>query len=60
MRPLEPERWILFGYVYQTRQPLGVNAVAFIDCTRRVLERFRAQNSDNAAAVVVVPPEAAD
>ncbi len=59
MRPLEPERWILFGYVYQARQPLGANAVAFLDCLRRVLERFRAQNAENAAAVVV-PQEAAD
>ncbi|MGA0116404.1 MAG: LysR substrate-binding domain-containing protein [Burkholderiales bacterium] len=58
MRPLEPERWILFGYVYQARQPLGDNAMAFIDCMRRVLEQFRAQNADNAAAVVVVPPVA--
>ncbi|MGE0557441.1 MAG: LysR substrate-binding domain-containing protein [Burkholderiales bacterium] len=59
MRPLEPERWILFGYVYQARQPLGANAVAFIECMRRVLERFRAQNAENSAAVVVVP-DAAD
>ncbi len=58
MRPLEPERWILFGYVYQARQPLGSNAVAFLDCLRRVLERFRAASADNAASVVMVPPDA--
>jgi DNA-binding transcriptional LysR family regulator len=56
MRPLEPERWILFGHVHQARQPLGANAVVFLDCLRRVLEQFRAQNADNAASVVV-PPE---
>lgn len=57
MRPLEPERWILFGYVYQARQPLGANAVAFLDCLRRVLEQFRAGSAANAESVVIVPPE---
>lgn len=57
MRPLEPERWLLFGYVYQARQPLGANAVAFLDCVRRVLEQFRAASPDHAASVVMVPPE---
>ncbi len=57
MRPLEPERWILFGYVYQARQPLGANAIAFLDCLRRVLERFRAASADNAASVVMAPPD---
>lgn len=60
MRPLEPERWILFGYVYQARQPLSANAMVFLDCLRRVLERFRAENAGNAASVVTVPPESAD
>lgn len=57
MRPLEPERWILFGYVYQSRQPLGANAVNFLDCLRRVLEQYRAASAANAASVVLVPPE---
>ncbi len=58
MRPLEPERWILFGYVYQARQPLGQNALAFLDCVRQVLHRFRAQNTENARSVVMVEPGA--
>jgi len=57
MRPLEPERWILFGYVYQSRQPLSANATAFLDCIRRVLEQFRALSTDNAESVVIMSPE---
>jgi hypothetical protein len=41
MRPLEPERWVLFGCVHQARQPLGPAAPALLDCMRRVLEQFR-------------------
>lgn len=51
-RPLEPERWILFGYIYQTRQALGRNAAAFIECMCQALEAFRAMNTENAQAVV--------
>jgi len=55
MRPLEPERWISFGYVYQTRQPPGENALAFIDCMREVLDRFRSEDEDNAKSVILTP-----
>ncbi len=58
MRPLEPERWILFGYVYQARQPLGGNAEAFLDCLRRVLQQFRAASPENAASVVMAAADA--
>ncbi|MBS1217508.1 MAG: transcriptional regulator, LysR family [Proteobacteria bacterium] len=53
MRPLEPERWILFGYVHQARQPLGSNAAAFLGCVREVLERLRARDEETASAVVM-------
>lgn len=52
MRPLEPERWLLFGYIYQTRQPLSAQALAFLDCLKRVIERFRSASADNAASVI--------
>jgi DNA-binding transcriptional LysR family regulator len=55
MRPLAPERWILFGYVHQARQPLGANAAAFLDCMRQVLERLRERDSENARSIVVLP-----
>jgi DNA-binding transcriptional LysR family regulator len=54
LRPLVPERWILFGYVHQTRQPLGEGALAFLACVRQVLERFRAESAANAEAVSVL------
>ncbi len=52
LRPLEPERWILFGYIYQARQPLRPHALAFLDCVRRVIERFREASGENAASVI--------
>ena len=58
MRPLEPERWILFGCVYQARHPLGRNAIEFLDCVRRVLDRFRAIDDDYARSIVIAEPEA--
>jgi DNA-binding transcriptional LysR family regulator len=52
MRPLAPERWILFGYIHQARQPLSANARIFLDCVQRVIERFRSESAENAASVV--------
>lgn len=54
IRPLVPERWILFGYIHQMRQPLAANANAFLDCLRRTVEVFRSRDPENAAAVVPV------
>lgn len=51
-RPLEPERWTLFGYIFQARHGLGGNAAAFVDCMREVLEQFRDADAENARAVV--------
>ncbi|MGH8617063.1 MAG: LysR substrate-binding domain-containing protein [Burkholderiales bacterium] len=59
MRPLEPERWMLFGYVYQARQPLGPGAVAFLDCVREVLNRLRARDAEYAQAIVMAESAAA-
>ncbi len=58
MRPLEPERWMLFGYVYQARQPLGPGAAAFLDCVRAVLDRLRAIDGDYARSIVMAEREA--
>ncbi len=52
IRPLVPERWILFGYIHQLRQPPSDNASAFLDCVRRSVEAFRARSAENADAVV--------
>lgn len=58
MRPLEPERWILFGYVHQARQPLSSVAAAFLDCVRQVLLRFGERDAENARSVVLMPAKA--
>lgn len=54
MRPLEPERWLLFGYAHQARHPPGPAATAFLDCLRAVLDRFIAESAENARAIVRV------
>jgi DNA-binding transcriptional LysR family regulator len=52
IRPLVPERWILFGYIHQLRQPPSGNASTFLDCVRRSIEAFRARSPEDAQAVV--------
>jgi len=54
LRPLAPERWILFGYVHQARHPPGPAALAFLGCLRQFLEAFRATSVENANAVVIM------
>ena len=59
IRPLVPERWILFGYIHQLRQPPSDNASAFLDCVCRSVEAFRARSAENADAVVPLWPGSA-
>jgi DNA-binding transcriptional LysR family regulator len=56
-RPLEPERWIAFGYVHHSDQKPSGNANVLIDCLLRALEDFRNQSRENAAAVEFVDDE---
>ena len=53
IRPVEPERWTSFGYIYQIDQPLGENAELFLDCLRRVIADLRGRSSENAAGIQV-------
>ncbi len=53
-RPLEPERWIAFGYVHHSDQKPSGNANVLIECVLRALEDFRNQSSGNAAAVELI------
>jgi DNA-binding transcriptional LysR family regulator len=57
LRPIAPERWISFGYVYPRGQTLSDHARLFLDCLRRAVDRLRRRSSEDAAAIV--PIEAA-
>lgn len=50
-RPLEPERWIAFGYVHHSNQELPAHAHVLIQCVRRILTEFRNRSLDNSASV---------
>lgn len=54
-RPLEPERWIAFGYVHHSDQKPSGNATVLIDCVLEALAEFRKQSAENAAAVELLP-----
>jgi DNA-binding transcriptional LysR family regulator len=51
LRPLEPERWIAFGYVHHSDQKLSGNAKVLIECVLRTLADFRNRSAENAASV---------
>ena len=58
LRPIAPERWISFGYVYPRGQMLSDHARSFLDCLRRVVDGLRRRSREDAAAIV--PIEADD
>lgn len=54
MRPLEPERWITFGYVRHSDQKPSEMAGALIKCLRETLREFRKMSAENAASVALI------
>ena len=50
-RPLEPERWISFGYIHHPDQKLSPNAKVLIECVQRTLAEFRNSSPDNFSSV---------
>jgi DNA-binding transcriptional LysR family regulator len=52
LRPIVPERWISFGYVYPRGQVLSDHAEAFLDCLKRVVAGMRRRSSQDADAIV--------
>lgn len=53
-RPLEPERWIAFGYVHHIDQKLSANAKVLIDCVLQTIAEFKSRSAANAASVELV------
>ncbi|HWK32571.1 MAG TPA: LysR family transcriptional regulator [Hyphomicrobium sp.] len=54
LRPLDPERWISFGYVHHRDQKPAQNAQLLIDCVLHTIEAFRDANAANAASIEVL------
>ncbi|MCC7250267.1 MAG: LysR family transcriptional regulator [Hyphomicrobium sp.] len=50
-RPLDPERWISFGYVHHRDQTPSSNARVLIQCLQRTLTEFKNQSPDHFASV---------
>jgi DNA-binding transcriptional LysR family regulator len=56
LKPLEPARWISYGYIFQRGRTLMGPAEIFLECTRRTIETFRQASPENAASLVPYPP----
>jgi len=54
LRPLEPERWISFGYVHHRDQKPAKNAQLLIDCVLHTIEAFRDASAANAASIDIL------
>lgn len=52
-RPLEPAKWIAFGYIRQRGEELSANATGFINAVRQTVEEFRRRDPENAAAILL-------
>jgi len=51
LRPLEPERWISFGYVHHRDQKPTGTARVLIDCVLHTIESFRNESAESAASI---------
>lgn len=52
LRPIEPERWISFGYIQQRGSMLSKHAVHFLDCLNRVVAKLRARGADYENSII--------
>lgn len=55
MVPLEPERWISFGYLHHRDRPLSASAKEFIGYVRTTISDFKRKSSANFASVELLP-----
>lgn len=52
LRPIEPTRWISFGYIHQRGSTLSAHALHFLDCLNRVVAKLRARDADYKNSIV--------
>jgi DNA-binding transcriptional LysR family regulator len=52
LRPIEPERWISFGYIQQRGSMLSKHALHFLDCLNRVVAKLRARGADYENSII--------
>lgn len=51
MRPLTPERWIVYGYIHQAGHELSANALIFIECLKETILSIRQESESNAQSI---------
>lgn len=52
LRPIDPERWISFGYIQHRGSTLSQHAEHFLDCLNRVIAGLRARDQEYKSAIV--------
>jgi DNA-binding transcriptional LysR family regulator len=52
LRPIEPERWISFGYIQQRGSMLSKHALHFLDCLNRVVAKLRSRGADYENSII--------
>lgn len=52
LRPIDPERWISFGYIHHRGSTLSPHAEHFLDCLDRVITSLRARDAEYKSSIV--------
>lgn len=52
LRPIDPARWISFGYIHQRGATLSPHTLHFLDCLKRIVAQLRARGPDYANSIV--------
>lgn len=52
LRPIEPARWISFGYIHQRGSTLSAHALHFLDCLNRVVAKLRVRGAEYENSII--------
>jgi DNA-binding transcriptional LysR family regulator len=52
LRPIEPARWISFGYIHQRGATLSPHALQFLECLNEVVGQLRSKGPEYANSIV--------